>query len=315
LADDNTVTLYPACLTASTAGCFSAGLLELVAPAIAAPGAPIGMQVWQTKVTLDSQGAGTSQRGPGLGVSVVGPDGSTLSDSYYSTGTAMLSINEKGPNVVSAAKGDAVPDRANVCVTDGADGYCGTAIPVQVPFDPLAFCTTTGSDGYCGSPDRLPPLGRITTPVQAHVFPKTGRPRNLKGTVDFDPSQTDHVDLRLMRQATVTVKQVKNVKVWVTKKVHGKRVRKRVTKRRVVNVKKKACLGWSNTAASWKTLKVCDAAKAGLFRADGAEVWSFQFLNTLPIGRYTLDALAADGAGNVDRAPDLGRNRITFTVN
>jgi hypothetical protein len=315
LADNDTVTLYPACLTASTVGCFSGGLLDLIAPATAGPGAPITMQVWETKVTLDNQGAGTSQRGPGLGASVVGPEGSTYSDSYYSTGKATLTITQKGPSSVSVSKGDDVPDRAELCVTDGADGYCGTSIPTQVPFDPLAFCKTTGSDGYCGSPDRLPALGRITTPVQAQVFSATGRPRNLKGTVDFDPSQTDHVDLKLMRQTTVKVKRFESRKVWVTTTLHGKRVRKRVTRRRAVYVKKVACLGWNNTTASWEALKTCDAAKARAFRADGAEEWSFQFLDALPPGRYTLDAVAQDGAGNVDASPELGRNRITFTVN
>jgi hypothetical protein len=103
--------------------------------------------------------------------------------------------------------------------------------------------------------------------------------------------------------------------VWVKKKIHGKVVRKRVTKRRAIRTKKSVCYGWNEAGGSWKTLKKCDATTAPLFRADGAEEWSYSFLNRLPVGKYTLDALAQDGAGNVDTVREQGRNRVKFAVN
>jgi hypothetical protein len=61
-------------------------------------------------------------------------------------------------------------------------------------------------------------------------------------------------------------------------------------------------------------LKKCDITTAPLFKADGDEAWSFEFLQGMPAGSYTLDALARDGAGNVDAVPEAGRNRVTFSV-
>jgi hypothetical protein len=314
LHDRDNVIIYPACLTATT-NCFTKGPLELWGPATAGPGAPIIMQVWETNVTLDPQGNGTAIRAPSASATVSGPDGWTASDGYYEIGRAVLAVAEKGPAAIYASKGSYVPDRLDVCVTDGADGYCGTSLPPPVPFDPYAFCKTTGNDGYCNSPDHVAPLGRIGTPPDGLVYPKTQRPQKVSGTVDFDPSQTDHVDLKLMRKTTITVNKVVKRKVWVKKKVHGKVVRKRVTRRRTVRVKKAACFGWNVATSTWKELKSCDVTTAPKFTADGAEVWSYSFLNALPAGRFTLQALAQDGAGNVDATPELGRNAVSFTVN
>jgi hypothetical protein len=314
LENNDTLTLYPACLGATTTKCLTKGFLELSAPSIVSPGTPIGLKVSEVVATLDAQGNGTSQRGPSLGTSVYGPNGSTLTDSRYGTGTATLTVADKGPATLTTSKPGFAGDQAAVCATDGADGFCGTSIPPQVPFDPYAFCKTTGTDGYCGSPDQVAPVGHVGYPAQAFTFSSSARPKKLSGTVDFDPSQTDHVDLRLMRKTTVTVKKVVKRKVWVAKKVHGKRVRKRVTKRVTRNVKQPGCVGWNVNTSTWKLLKKCDASIAPRFRADGAEVWSYAFLNALPTGGYTVDALATDGAGNTDSTPEVGRNRVTFTV-
>jgi hypothetical protein len=73
-------------------------------------------------------------------------------------------------------------------------------------------------------------------------------------------------------------------------------------------------LGWNVTTSTWKVLKRCDVALAPQFRAEGAEVWNYTFLNPLPGGSYTLNALATDGAGNVDVTAEQGRNVVTFTV-
>jgi hypothetical protein len=165
LSDGDSLLFFSQCDTATTL-CFSKGPLTLLAPATIGPGAPIGIQVWETNTTFDNQGIGSSQTVPSVNTPVIGPDGSTTTDQYY--GNASLKILNKGESVISTNKPGRVPDRATVCVTDGADGYCGTTVPDPTPFDPLAFCKTTGSDGLCGSPDRIPPVGHISQPIQAH---------------------------------------------------------------------------------------------------------------------------------------------------
>jgi hypothetical protein len=311
LADGDSVLLFPMC-TGGTTQCFSGGPLDLSAPATIGPGAPVVVQVWEINTTFNSQGFGTTQRAPAVNTLVSGPNGSAITDPFY--GKATLSITNMGPSTIATSRAGRVPDRAPICVTEGADGYCGTVVPTPNPFDPLAFCTTTGTDGYCGSPDRLPPVGHITAPVQAKAYSKGAGPKLFKGTVDFDPSQVAGMQIRLMRQTTITVTTYKKKKVTVKRRVKGKIVRKRVTKKVPVRRKQTACYSWNTATSAWKRLKKCDPTLASLFSPDGDEVWSYEFLAALPSGQYTLDALSKDGAGNIDSAPELGRNRVTFKV-
>jgi hypothetical protein len=316
LNNNDRVLIYPACLpgATSTSSCFTAGPLELDAPALAGPGTPINMRVWQLDVS-NSGGTWTSARGPAPGASVTGPDGSTTADvATITPGAATLTIAEKGPSTISAGKSGRAGDRAVVCISDGGDGYCGTTIAPPVPFDPYAFCQTTGSDGYCNSPDKVAPVGHIGTPLHEHKYGKGGAPLKFAGTVDFDPSETDHVNLRLERSIKATVTKVTKRRVWVTKKVHGKRVRKRVTKKKVRKVKQTVCYFWSDASSEFKRMKRCDVSTAPLFKAEGAEAWTYEFLSALPAGNYTFDAQAVDGAGNADSVPELGRNRVTFSI-
>jgi hypothetical protein len=311
LSDRDSLIIYPRCIGQSTAQCFPGFPLVLFTTEIVGPGSPFGVTVRELTTTFDN-GLGTTQAAPAVNTTVSGPEGSATTDPYF--GRASLQIFAKGPAVISAAKFGAVPDRANVCVTDGADGYCGTQVPPQTPFDPYQFCKTTGNDGYCNSPDQVAPVGHVTSPTQGRAFAKSERPRVLSGTVDFDPSQIDQVNIRLLRQTTVTASRFTKKRVTVKRRLHGKLVRKKVTKRVRVRYKKKACLYWSVSTSTWKTLKKCDITTAPLFKADGDEAWSFEFLQGMPAGSYTLDALARDGAGNVDAVPEAGRNRVTFSV-
>jgi hypothetical protein len=314
LTASDEIIVYPQCVTA-TSRCFASGPLVMSMPTLAGPGAPIGVLVYEYNVTLSGDGTGISQQVTSDGAGIVGPDSSTVTDSHYGTGIGTLTIAEKGPATIAVSKSGHAADSGNICITDGNDGFCGTSPQPQQPFDPLAYCQTTGNDGYCGSPDHVAPVGRIASPIQGQVFAKTAGPTKLRGTVDFDPSLTDHVNMRLVRQIRITVKKYgKKRKVWVTKKVRGKRVRKRATRRKVKRVKKNACYYWSDTSSEFKRMKKCDANTAPLFRATGAEIWTYEFLSAVPAGSYTLDLQAVDGAGNADATPELGRNRLTFKV-
>jgi hypothetical protein len=311
LTGGDTLMLYPICIAQSTSSCFPGGPLQLDAASQAGPNVFINVQVWQTDVTFVN-GIGTAVRTPGTNATLISPSESAHTDQYYGFGS--IRVADKGPATLTAGKGGYITDRHDVCITDGGDGYCGTEVPTPIPFDPLAYCTTTGNDGYCGSPDHVAPAGHITAPTQAQTFAGKSGPTLFKGTVDFDPSLTDHVSLRLMRQTTITVTTYKTRKVWVTKKVKGKRVRKRVKKRTAVRKKRTACYSWSDTASEFKRMARCDASTAPQFPAGGAETWQYEFLSRIPSGSYTLDALAVDGAKNVDSVMATGRNRVTFKV-
>jgi hypothetical protein len=314
LEDNAYVRAYPVCTTLTATNCFSRGHLDLTAPSTTGPRAPFAFQLFQTDVSFDDQGNTLTYTHPSTRTRVDGPDGWTLTDDYF--GNAILFLSQKGDNTIYANRNGFVPDSANVCVTDGADGYCGTAVPPPNPYDPNNFCQTTGSDGYCGTPDLVAPTTHIVDPTQAHAYPSAGGPTAITGKADFDPSGVKQINLHVMRQITVTKTVTRKKKVTVKKKVHGKVVRKRVTKKVKKKVKVKACYGFVLKSSSWNRLKTCNPAisPAPAFTADGGDSWTIDLPIALPNGSYTLDAQAKDGAGNVDSAPELGRNRVTFTV-
>jgi hypothetical protein len=311
LNDRDSLIIYPRCIALSTSQCFTGFPLVMLGPEIAGPGSPIGVHVRQLDTTFVGD-TGYTQAVPSLMTPVFGPEGSTTTDRYF--GDASLGILAKGPATIVAQRAGYVPDRLSLCITDGGDGYCGTEVAPQVPFDPLAFCKTTGADGYCGSPDQVAPVGHISAPVQQHTYPKADRPRFLRGTVDFDPSQITEVKLRLLRQTTVKRYRIVKKRVTVKQKVKGKTVRKKVVAKIRKPYNAKVCLYWRTASSTWTVLKKCDIATVPLFTADGFDVWSFEFLEAMPPGNYTMDAQAVDGAGNVDATPEDGRNRVTFVI-
>ena len=302
--------IIPKCKT-PVVSCFTGEPLILDSPANGSPAGLVNSTVWELNTTVDPTGFGVTTARVVDKATVTSPDGSALTD-YL--GVARVQVTTRGTNTLVATKPGDVPDRRSICITDGTDGYCGTTIPAPIPFDPYAFCKTTGFDGYCNSPDQVPPAGRITQPVQQQSFSKGAGPKLFKGTVDFDPSQTDEVRLRLMRQTTVTKYRIQKRRVTVTRRVRGKILKKRAWKRIRKPYKTQGCLYWNPGTGTWKTLKRCDAATAPSFKADGADEWSLELPSALPSGKYTLDALAKDGAGNIDTTPELGRNRVTFKV-
>jgi hypothetical protein len=309
LSTGETVLFYPDCVTATTK-CFGGEPLMLDAPAIGSPSVYLRTQAFESTTVFTSGGIGSSTIHPAVGAVVSGPNGAAKTDIY---GLGVISVVDRGPQTITLTSADRVPDRATVCITDGADGYCGTQLPPVVPFDPLNYCVTTGNDGECGTIDTRPPVGRIAQPGHGKTYSGTARPEVLQGTVDRDHAEVTGVKLALKRQLTVKVTKYRKKKVRVKKKVRGK-VRRVVVRKRVpYKVKRTRCYYWSNAASDWKQLKSCTTSPP-LFRATGDEYWKYDFTSRLPSGTYTLDAQAVDGAGNVDSVPELGRNRAIFTV-
>lgn len=309
LGENDDVLLYPKCTTNQIDYCYFGEPLWIYPyTTIAGPGQRVKLQAYEVDTTF-ANGVGTSEVKPS-------PDATFATDTTYANtdlyGYGVFTIYGKGAVPFSLYSGYRVPDHGALCVTDGADGYCGTQKPDPVPFDPADFCVTTGDDGECGTTDTRPPVGHITAPAQGST--PTAAVTLLKGTVDHDHSEVAEVQLRLKRQARVTVTKYKKKRVTVKKRVKGKVKRVKVLRRVPYKSKVTRCYSWNVKTSGWAQLKACTLDATLWFKADGSDAWSYEFLTRLPAGAYTLDADAIDGAGNKDSAPELGRNRVTFTV-
>jgi hypothetical protein len=311
LAHLDDVLLYPTCTQNLVDFCFLGEPLWIFPyTATVGPGDRFKVQAYEVNTTFVN-GVGTSGLKPS-------PDAIFATDTTYSFtdiyGYGIMTILQKGPVGFTLSSGNRVPDHGSVCVTDGADGYCGTHKPDPVPFDPADFCVTTGNDGECGTIDTRPPVGHITAPTQGGLF--TTPVTLFKGTVDHDHSEIEDVQLRLKRQAVVKVTRYRYKRVTVKKRVKGKIKRVKVRKKKPYKKNVTRCYAWNVKTSGWALQKSCsgDLPAQWWFKADGSEAWSYEFLTKLPAGKYTLDAAAKDGAGNTDTFPELGRNRVTFTV-
>jgi hypothetical protein len=222
-------------------------LLALSGPATAKPGEAVIV-----KVTDAASGAAVA--GASVGGAVSAADG-TISAGPWS---------DRGDHDLKATKDGAIrSNRVRVCVTDGADGACGTAVPV--PLKPA-----DRSPGMA-APDESAPTAKLAGFKDHQVF--TSGPRDLRGTFS-DPSG------------------VKVVKLRLTKRV-GKR-----------------CWYFSGKQERFRGAR---CGKGAYFAIGDKADWSYLLPAQLGPGRYVLDAVAIDGAGN--RTPiQRGRTRVVFTV-
>jgi hypothetical protein len=145
-------------------GTGSEPLLALSGPARARPG---------ERITVRVTASGAAVSGATVAGAVTRADG-----------TAMVGpLSTRGPVDLKAAKPGAIrSDRLRVCVTDGADGACGTTIPR--PF----------------APDTTGPTARILGIHSGRRYSRRRAPRELHGTVSDDPSGLWAVKLRLTRR-------------------------------------------------------------------------------------------------------------------
>lgn len=129
-------------------------LLKLTGPATAKPGEAVS-----AKVTDAGSGAG-------VGDAAVGGQASAA-DGSVTVGP----FSDRGTHDVKATKDGAIrSNRVRVCVTDGADGACGTSAPGQ-PAPPAA------------GPDTAAPAAKISAIREQQRFARGKAPRTLAGTV------------------------------------------------------------------------------------------------------------------------------------
>jgi len=269
-AQGDEVLLYPACAGAPAANCFSGDPLDVTAPATAAPGAAVTVKVDQ----YTSPFGATPTKAPAAGATVTASDAAGTSATTGADGTAAVTLTQRGPVTRTATKGARPRDEVTVCVTDGADGFCGTAKPGEPAPPPPPPCVTAGDDGLCGTKDTRAPLASIAGIREKQAFRRAKAPRELKGTVAADPSGLATVKLGLSRSF------------------------------------KGRCQVLSGKRDAFRKAK-CGAHP--VFVIGDRPDWSYLLPARLKRGRYVLDVVAVDKAGNRD-ALARGRNRIVFTV-
>lgn len=180
-------------------GCFGAcetpTPMRLSVPGRAAPGQPVEARVTEYALVCDESFNCATEPREAAGATVTAGAVTATTDA---AGVARLTLSERGPQGVRATKDGFIPTATEpVCVTDGADGACGTSAPGADPGTP---CLTDGADGRCGTRDGRPPAGRILGIADGERFTRRRAPREFHGTVEPDPSGLHSVKLRLKRR-------------------------------------------------------------------------------------------------------------------
>jgi hypothetical protein len=220
-------------------------LLALSGPTTAKPGETVSLKVTDGKDPVAGATVGGVQSGA---------DGSVTVGPFTTMGDHDLKATKTG-TIRS--------NRVRVCVTDGADGACGTTTR-----PPACACLPLPSPK---SPDHAAPVAKLTGFSDHQVF-KTG-PRELKGSF-------------------ADASGVKSVKLRLAKRAGGK------------------CSYFSGKLETFRHTK-CGTEK--YFAIGDRADWTYLLPAKLGKGRYVLDAVAIDGAGN--RTPlARGTTRVVFTV-
>lgn len=253
------------------------------APARVSPGTPFTVQV--DKYTAPTGSPGEGVKAPAGGATIRGAGVTTAAD-----GKATVTLTQRGETTLKASlpgtqTGGLVIDSRSpavtVCVTDGADGFCGTTKPGQPPApQPTTLpapCQTLGDDGLCGTKDTRAPGGSIASVTEQQRFARGKGPRTLSGRAT-DAQGIAKVQLRLTR-------------------TNGR-----------------TCQRFDGARERLVTTKKCGAANATFFDAGTSADWSYLLPSALPKGRYVLDVRSTDSTGNVDRTLQRGRNRVVFFV-
>jgi hypothetical protein len=165
-------------------GCVNPTPLRLTGvPATARPGGTATVKVEDLAYDGTATPASGATVTAGSQTVATGPDG-----------TAVITFAGSGPVGVRATKPDKVRSATeSTCVTNGADGACGTTAP------PPVACATNGADGRCGTVDRTPPAVRLLKAYDHWYYSRRHAPRTLRGTA-ADPSGIRAIEVRFKRQ-------------------------------------------------------------------------------------------------------------------
>ncbi len=191
-------------------------------------------------------------------------------------------LAQRGPQSFKATKSGAIRSNAvSVCVTDGADGFCNTTRPgtpgAPSPATPLPSGQAPGpGPSIVTAPDTKAASGRIGSIKDGRRFARGRGPRTLAGTVD--PEAIKDVRVRLARTS-------------------GRR-----------------CSYYSGTRERFVAARRCGVKNARTFSVGANVTLSYLLPAALPPGRYVLDVVVLDRAGNQTKSYRRGRNRVVFFV-
>jgi hypothetical protein len=254
----------------------------LDAPASAVPGTPFTVSVQEAHTDFPPPSyEGTTTLSPSEGATV---SGGAAAVTTGADGKAAVTV-AGGPYTLVATKGNRAPARVAGCATNGHDGFCGTtkddtsaAQSAPVPTVAAPPCQTTGDDGRCGSPDKRAAYGSIASVAEQQHFAHGKGPRELTGHVADEPSGIADVRLRLTR------------------------------------TNRGRCSTYDAKREVFKAMKKCGAARGSWFSVGTSSDWRYLLPEKLGPGRYVLDVLVIDKAGNRDAQLARGRNRVVFFV-
>jgi hypothetical protein len=254
-------------------------LLKLTGPPVANAGDPVTLHV------VDGQNGSAVQ-----GASVAG----TTTDAG---GDARPTFSTVGTYRLKAEKSDSVRSNAlTVCVHAGNDGNCGTPAPAPAETPPSESSSTTQESTVAPpatppvvEPDRVAPQGQIDGLADGTVFAHGDGPRELHGRAG-DPQST-------LRAVTLVPdpSALQAVRLRLTRNDRGR------------------CAYYSGTSERFRRAR-CGASHGRYFTIGTQPVWSYLLPFRLPRGRYVLDVLAIDKAGNRDDVRRRGGNRVVFRV-
>jgi hypothetical protein len=126
--------------------------------------------------------------------------------------------------------------------------------------------------------DKVAAFARIRSVAEGRRFRRGRGPRTLQGTVDPDAAGIKDVRLRLSRTA-------------------GRR-----------------CSRYDGARERLVATRRCGVRNARTFSVGDDAAFSYLLPSALPAGRYVLDAIVIDRAGNQTTTYQRGRNRVVFFV-
>lgn len=240
-------------------------LLLLSGPVTAKPGESATFTVTDQ---ADRRGVG----GASVAGGTSGTDGRATSTTF----------SQRGPQTFKATKaGDIRSNAVTVCVTDGADGFCGTTKPGQpstATTTPDSSTPSVSTPPVATAPDRVAAFAKLSSITEGKRFAKGHGPRILAGRVDDEAAGLKDVRLRLSRTS-------------------GKR-----------------CSRYDGAKEQFAATRTCGVKNARTFSVGANRAFSYLLPATLPAGRYVLDVIVLDRAGNQTTTYQRGRNRVVFVV-
>lgn len=240
-------------------GTGSEQLLELAGPATVKPGEA-------ATFTVTDQAGGAAVASASVGGATTGSDGRART----------AALTQRGPQTFKATKSGTIRSNAvTVCVTDGADGFCGTTKPGQPAAAPAP---APGPAPMLPVLDTFAAFGKIGSIREGRRFARGRGPRTLAGTVDLEASGLRDVRVRLSRKSGRT------------------------------------CSYFDATRERFVTTRRCGIRNARTFSVGANARFSYLLPSALPAGRYVLDVVVLDRAKNQTLTYQRGRNRVVFTV-